>query len=88
MLFAQNATGYGNLIALVSQAHLGVEPADDPHLLLADLDGRTDGLVCLTGGADGALARLLADGQPVDDYADALARLFPGRLYIEITPRQ
>ena len=84
-LLAQDATGYGNLIALVSQAHIGSDPADDPHVVLADFDGRTDGLVCLTGGADGALARLLADGQPVDDYADALVRLFPGRLYIEIS---
>lgn len=84
VLYAQNATGYGNLIALVSQAHLGVEPADDPHVRLADFEGRTDGLLCLTGGADGALARLLAEGQPIEDYADVLVQLFPGRLYIEI----
>jgi DNA polymerase-3 subunit alpha len=85
VLFAQDIGGYGNLIWLVSQAHLGADPTDDPHLMLADLDGRTDGLIALTGGADGALARLLADGQPIDDYADALVRLFPGRLYVEIS---
>ncbi|OYU14380.1 MAG: DNA polymerase III subunit alpha [Alphaproteobacteria bacterium PA4] len=84
VLFAQDAGGYANLIGLVSQAHLGADPADDPHLLLGDFDGRTDGLLCLSGGADGALARLLADGQAVDEYADALVRLFPGRLYVEI----
>ena len=84
VLYAQNAVGYTNLIALVSDAHLGSDPADDPHVRLADLDVRTAGLLCLTGGADGALARLLAEGQPVEDYADALVRLFPGRLYIEI----
>ena len=85
VLFAQDSGGYGNLISLVSQAHLGADPSDDPHLLLADLDGRTDGLIALTGGADGALARLLADGQPIEDYADMLVRLFPGRLYVEIS---
>ncbi|MFZ4690638.1 MAG: DNA polymerase III subunit alpha [Polymorphobacter sp.] len=85
VLFAQDSAGYGNLISLVSQAHLGADPADDPHLMLADFDGRTDGLLCLTGGADGGLARLLADGQPADAYADALVRLFPGRLYVEIS---
>ncbi len=85
VLFAQDAAGYANLIGLVSQAHLGSDPADEPHLLLGDFDGRTDGLICLTGGADGALARLLAEGQPVNDQADALARLFPGRLYVEIS---
>ncbi len=85
VLHAQDAAGYANLIALVSQAHLGADPADDPHLMLGDLEARTDGLICLTGAADGALARLLADGQPADDYADALVRLFQGRLYVEIS---
>jgi len=85
VLFAQDAAGYTNLIGLVSQAHLGVDPAEDPHLLLADLEGRTDGLIALTGGADGALARLLADGQAADPYADSLESLFPGRLYVEIS---
>jgi DNA polymerase-3 subunit alpha len=85
VLFAQNSAGYANLIALVSEAHLGVEPPEEPHLLLAAFEGRTEGLICLTGGADGALARLLADGQPIDDYAEALVQLFPGRLYVEIS---
>ena len=85
VLFAQDSAGYGNLISLVSQAHLGVDPHDDPHVRLSDFKGCTAGLLCLTAGADGALARLLAEGQPVDDYADTLTALFPGRLYIEIS---
>ncbi len=85
VLFAQDDAGYGNLISLVSQAHLGADAADDPHLMLADFEGRTTGLICLTGGADGALARLLADGQPVDEYADTLVQLFDDRLYVEIS---
>jgi DNA polymerase-3 subunit alpha len=85
VLFAQDTTGYGNLIALVSQAHLGVDASEDPHVSLDDFQGRTAGLLCLTAGADGALARLSAEGQSVDDYANALVALFPGRLYIEIS---
>ncbi len=85
VLFAQNEAGYGNLIGLVSQAHLGVDTSDEPHLKLTDFDGRTAGLLCLTAGADGALARLLADGQLAEPYADTLTALFPGRLYIEIS---
>ena len=54
-------------------------------LRLEQLDGRTDRLICLTGGADGALARLLAEGQNIDSMADRLEGLFPGRLYIEIS---
>jgi DNA polymerase III subunit alpha len=85
VLFAQGEAGYTNLIALVSDAHLESESAGDPVLRMETLQGRTDGLICLTGGADGALARLLADGQSADALADSLEALFPGRLYIEIS---
>ncbi len=85
VLFAQDELGYTNLIALVSDAHLESQAASEPMLRLEALDGRTDGLICLTGGADGALARLLAEGQDADAMADRLAALFPGRLYIEIS---
>jgi DNA polymerase-3 subunit alpha len=85
VLFAQDDVGYTNLIALVSDAHLESESAGDPVLRMGTLQGRTDGLICLTGGADGALTRLLADGQSAESLADQLEMLFPGRLYIEIS---
>src|SRR5262249_61203327 len=40
-------------------------------LALADLERHVDGLVCLTGGANGPLARLVSAGR----YDDALERL-------------
>ncbi|MCA3254672.1 MAG: DNA polymerase III subunit alpha, partial [Alphaproteobacteria bacterium] len=85
-LLAQDDSGYANLLALVSQAHLDGDGIADPHLTLADLDGRSDGLIALTGAGEGALARLLAEGQAeaAGAYLDALQRLFPDRLYIEI----
>ena len=64
-LYAQDATGYGNLCALVSHAHLGRPVEMDPHVTLADMAGRTDGLICLTAGGEGALTRLLAGEQAV-----------------------
>ena len=85
VLLAQDATGYANLIALVSDAHLDSGAVDDPQLTLDRLAGRTDGLLALTAGPDGALARLLADGQDAGGYADRLQALFPGRLYVEIS---
>ncbi|MBY4636636.1 DNA polymerase III subunit alpha [Sphingopyxis sp. XHP0097] len=88
-LYAQDDTGYDNLCALVSAAHLGRPIEHDPHVALADMAGRTDGLICLTGGGEGALARLLADGQKAaaDDYVERLEALFAGRLYIELSRR-
>jgi DNA polymerase-3 subunit alpha len=88
-LYAQNLTGYGNLCALVSEAHLG-RPVEEPaHVSLEALESRSDGLIALTAGGEGALARLLAEEQE-SAAADMLGRLkglFPGRLYIEICRR-
>ncbi|PLK26243.1 DNA polymerase III subunit alpha [Novosphingobium sp. TH158] len=88
-LFAQNETGWNNLCHLVSRAHLDRPLERDPHVTMADLEGHGEGLIALTGGGEGALARLLADGRKDDAEAlcERLERLFPGRLYIEISRR-
>lgn len=88
-LYAQDETGYLNLCHLVSMAHLDRPIEEDAHVDLAALEGRTDGLICLTAGAEGALARLYAEGQDsaAEAYADRIEALFPGRLYVEIVRR-
>ncbi len=88
-LYAQDETGYGNLCALVSAAHLDRPIEQDPHVTLSDLAGKTDGLICLTGGGEGALARLLAGEQATaaNEYVEQLEALFSGRLYIELSRR-
>jgi len=88
-LYAQDATGYENLCALVSMAHLDRPIELDAHIPFEALEGRTDGLIALTAGAEGALARLYAEGQDdrAEGYATRLETLFPDRLYIEIIRR-
>jgi DNA polymerase-3 subunit alpha len=85
-LFAQDDAGYDNLCYLVSSAHLDRPLERDPHVTLNDLEGRTAGLIALTGAGEGGLTRLLAEGQheAVARLADRLEALFPGRLYIEL----
>ncbi|MBD2841650.1 DNA polymerase III subunit alpha [Erythrobacter rubeus] len=85
-LYAQDEAGYDNLCHLVSKAHLERPLELEPHVALGDLDGRTDGLIALTGAGEGALTRLLADGQTpkAEALCDRLQQLFPGRLYIEL----
>ena len=88
-LYAQDETGYENLCALVSRAHLD-RPIEQPaHVAFADLEGRTEGLIALTSGGEGALARLFAEDQPARAslYADRLQALFGDRLYIEVARR-
>ncbi|OWK28673.1 DNA polymerase III subunit alpha [Sphingomonas mucosissima] len=88
-LYAQDERGYDNLCALASAAHLD-RPIDlAPHVLFETLVGRTDGLIALTAGGEGALARLFAEDQPAraSTYADRLAALFPDRVYVELARR-
>jgi len=88
-LYAQDETGYDNLCALVSAAHLD-RPVEMPaHVRFEALEGATQGLIALTAGAEGGLTRLFAEEQMdrAFDYADRLQALFPDRLYIEIVRR-
>ena len=88
-LYAQNMRGYDNLCTLVSAAHLGRPLEDPPHVRFEALEGRTDGLIALTAGGEGGLARMLAEGQeePALALLGRLEALFPGRLYIELSRR-
>ncbi|MEM9050253.1 MAG: DNA polymerase III subunit alpha [Pseudomonadota bacterium] len=84
VLLAQNEAGYRNLMALSSKAYLEADVGTQ--IDLPTLTGHAAGLICLTGGAEGPLGRLIAAGKPAE--AEALAgRLqagFGDRLYIEI----
>lgn len=88
-LYAQDERGYDNLCALVSAAHLERPVHEDAHVPLSKLEGRTDGLIALTAGGEGALARLFAEQQMLagESYADLLQAYFPGRLYVELCRR-
>jgi DNA polymerase-3 subunit alpha len=88
-LYVQDEEGYRNLCALVSAAHLDRPVEEEAHVALDALAGRTAGLIALTGGGEGALARLLADGQSAaaEAMAARLEALFPGRLYVEVSRR-
>ncbi len=86
VLLVQNEAGYRSLIRLVSQAFLEKGSGADPYVTLGDLEAAGEGLIVLTGGAKGPIGRHLMEGQEeaARDCLIALARIFPGRLYVEI----
>jgi DNA polymerase-3 subunit alpha len=88
-LFAQDDSGYHNLCRLVSMAHLDRPEDIDAHVTLEQLADHKDGLIALTGGAEGALAQLLSAGQndAASSYLTRLQALFSDRLYIELSRR-
>ena len=89
VLLAKDDVGYANLCKLVSAAHLDRPVEEDPHADFECLGNHSAGLIALTAGSEGALARLLADGQQraAEAYLDRLRALFPERLYVEISRR-
>jgi DNA polymerase III alpha subunit len=89
VLLAKDDLGYSNLCKLVSSAHLDRPLNEDPHIPFSKLDGLSDGLIVLTAGSEGALARLVSDGQSgkAKAYLDQVRQLFPDRLYIELIRR-
>jgi DNA polymerase-3 subunit alpha len=88
-LYAQDVRGYDNLCVLVSKAHLDRPVEEAAHVTYDSLEGRTEGLIALTAGGDGALVRLIGQGQDAtaEPILERLMSLFPGRLYIEISRR-
>jgi DNA polymerase-3 subunit alpha len=88
-LYAQDEAGYVNLCRLASMAHLDRPESYDAHVSFANMQGLTGGLIALTGGAEGALARLYAEQQDeaAASYFAQLQTLFPDRLYIELSRR-
>ncbi|MDP1554137.1 MAG: PHP domain-containing protein, partial [Hyphomonas sp.] len=85
-LYAQNDAGYQRLMFLSSRAFLDAPdgvPKLHRRLLLED----TEGLILLTGGAEGEVARNIQKGRLGDARTElsTLATAYPGRCYVEIT---
>jgi DNA polymerase III subunit alpha len=89
VLLAKDDQGYANLCKLVSSAHLERPVEEEPHIPFRELGRLSEGLIALTAGGEGAVARLLSDGQrdKAEAYLDRLQALFPERLYVEISRR-
>ncbi|MFZ5752527.1 MAG: DNA polymerase III subunit alpha [Pseudomonadota bacterium] len=85
VLLAQDETGYQNLLKLNSCLYLTPD-RPTPFVTPDEVAAHSAGLICLTGGAEGPLGRLLAAGQAAKarGLAERLAAAFPARLYVEL----
>jgi len=86
VLLAQDETGYANLLKLVSASYLEGEPGDVPSVTWDALGRHAQGLVCLTGGPSGPVARRIVEGrlQEARDLLGTLQSMFGDRLYVEL----
>ncbi len=76
-LLVEDEEGYRNLCRLITRMKLGA-PKGKAVATLEDLATHVNGLVCLTGGAHGPLARRLAagDGKAAQAWLDRLVAIF------------
>ncbi|MEL6170244.1 MAG: DNA polymerase III subunit alpha [Pseudomonadota bacterium] len=85
VLLAQTEAGYANLLKLNSALYLA-RPDQQPHVTLDEIANHAADVICLSGGPDGPLGRLLGAGQraAAEALAGRLHRIFGDRLYIEL----
>lgn len=85
VLLAQNEAGYRNLMKLSSCLYLDAG-GELPSVTVEELATHAEGLICLTGGPEGAVGQHLIAGHrdKAEVLLEQLARIYPDRLYVEI----
>ncbi len=85
VLLAQDEDGYANVARAISNAQLRGKKRD-ARLRLGDLDGKTGGLIALSGSRQGYVEEALARGDAgvAERRALELRDLFGGRFYLEL----
>ncbi|WP_407648307.1 DNA polymerase III subunit alpha [Harenicola maris] len=85
VLLAQTEAGYENLMKLNSCLYLDQEGLV-PQVTLDQLEAHSSDVICLSGGPDGPVGRLLQSAQrpKAEALVDRLAAAFGDRLYIEL----
>ncbi|MGR3492874.1 MAG: DNA polymerase III subunit alpha, partial [Shimia sp.] len=85
VLLAQSEAGYEGLMRLNSCLYVD-NGGQLPQVSLEELAEHSADVICLTGGPDGPVGRLLANGQrpKAEALVDRLAGIFGDRLYVEL----
>ena len=86
VLIGATDEGFANLVRLVSRSFLASHDDQEPHVLFSDVAEFADGVICLTGGGNGPIDRVLFNHH-TDLAKERLIKLrdiFADRLYVEI----
>jgi DNA polymerase III subunit alpha len=86
-LIASTDEGYKNLMYLVSHSFLNRQSGLSPHISFEILKEKSAGLIALSGGVDGFVARLISNNQDkkLSGLLEEFIKIFPQNFYIEIT---
>ena len=85
VLLSQREEGYENLMKLNSCLYVD-KGGQLPQVTLEELAKYSEGLICLTGGPDGPMGRLLRQGQrsAAETMMARFKEIFADRLYVEL----
>ena len=85
IFLATSLTGYQSLCRLLTAAHLG-NPRGNPSASQTMLQKYKEGVLCLTGGRDGKLYRLVgaSDLDQAFEWLNTLKSIYEPHLYVEI----
>lgn len=86
-LIATSDEGYRNLMFLASQSFLNRKSGIPTHVEFSLLKEKSAGLIALSGGADGIIARLLQNDQKkkLAEILEEISETFPQNFYVEIS---
>ncbi|MCX4188654.1 DNA polymerase III subunit alpha, partial [Methylophaga sp. OBS4] len=86
VLLCMNLEGFHNLSRLLSRAYMEGQHLGVPMLEAEWLQGQTDGLICLSGGREGALGKALLNHQrdEIEQQLQFWQQQFPDRFYLEL----
>ncbi|MFC2970067.1 DNA polymerase III subunit alpha [Acidimangrovimonas pyrenivorans] len=85
VLLAQSEAGYGNLMKLSTCLYVDAG-GELPQVTVDELAQHSEGLICLSGGPEGPVGKLLQAGQRprAEALMKRLAEIYPDRLYVEL----
>ncbi len=86
VLLAQSEQGWRNLTELSSMAYLDVAATEDPHVPWPAVAQRSEGLILLSGGPDGPVDPLFAQGRSGEAVKalETMRAVFGDRFYVEL----
>jgi DNA polymerase-3 subunit alpha len=88
IILVKDATGYASLMKIFKRYYLdNTDPSGIPQIKMDDLRKYNQGLICLTGGYNGPIGRLILSNRKAEAEKKLLdlKEIFGDRLYIEIS---
>lgn len=90
LLYAKNEQGYANLLKIASAAYTQPDMGEAPIISYETVFAHHEGVMCLTGGAEGGVNKLLFTQQfeQAENLLLRLKEVFGDRLYVELNRHQ